>query len=74
MRSCSSSVHVLDKGRPPALSDPVAVSSSTRVAAAREIPPMAEAITDFESIALIMFMASARTRPQIVDRLRAELV
>ena len=52
----------------------LAVSSSTRVTVAPEIPPMSEAIPGFEGVAWIMFMAPARTPPQVVGRLRAELV
>ena len=35
---------------------------------------MSEAVPGFEGVAWIMFKAPARTPPQIVDRLRAELV
>jgi|KBSSwiStaDraftv2_1062776.scaffolds.fasta_scaffold26102_3 tripartite-type tricarboxylate transporter receptor subunit TctC len=35
---------------------------------------MSEAVPGFEGVAWIMFKATARTPPQIVDRLRAELV
>jgi tripartite-type tricarboxylate transporter receptor subunit TctC len=51
------------------------VSSRTRVASAPQIPPIAESgLPDFEAMAWVMFLAPARTPPQIVTRLRSELV
>jgi tripartite-type tricarboxylate transporter receptor subunit TctC len=53
----------------------LAVSSRTRASSAPQLPPMAEAgLPDFEVVGWFMFMAPARTPPQVVDRIRAELV
>jgi tripartite-type tricarboxylate transporter receptor subunit TctC len=54
----------------------LAVSSRNRVPSAPQIPPIAEAagLPGFEGVAWIMFMTPAKTPPQIVNRLRAELV
>src|SRR5262249_52962670 len=53
----------------------LAVSSRTRASAAPQIAPMAElGFPDFEGTAWFMFVVPAKTPPQIVDRLRAELV
>jgi tripartite-type tricarboxylate transporter receptor subunit TctC len=53
----------------------LAVSSRTRASSAPQVPPLAEAgLPDFDIVGWFMFWAPARSPPQIVDRLRAELV
>ena len=53
----------------------LAVSSSTRLVSAPDIPTMAEAgVPGFDAVGWIMLVAPAKTPTQIVNKLRSELV